>query len=104
VDPDDDDDTPADPRAEMGLVDWSEAFGNHAPEVPLIPGLIFPGRWTAIVAPAKAGKSTWALHVAHRLARGIDPWDASILLPDGPMPVLTARHCRSSRCHSAHCE
>ncbi len=88
VDPDDEDETPTNPRADMGLVDWNEAFGNHAPEVPLVPGLIFPVRWTAIVAPAKAGKSTWALHVAHRLARGIDPWDASILLPDGPMPVL----------------
>jgi hypothetical protein len=91
VDPDDDEEAPAapvDPRVDLGLIDWNEAFGNHAPEVPLIPGLIYPGRWTAIVAPAKAGKSTWALHVAHRLARGIDPWDATVLLPDGPMPVL----------------
>ena len=56
--------------------------------MPIIDGLIYPGRWTAIVAPAKAGKSTWALHVAHRLARGIDPWDASKLLPDGPVAIL----------------
>jgi hypothetical protein len=89
IDPDDDEETEtADPVDDLGLIDWAEAFGNHAPEVPLIDGLIYPGRWTAIVAPAKAGKSTWALHVAHRLARGIDPWDASKLLPDGPMPVL----------------
>lgn len=73
---------------DLGLIDWNEAFGNHAPEVPIVKGLIFPGRWTALVAPAKAGKSTWALHVAHRLARGIDPWDSNVLLPGGPMAVL----------------
>lgn len=73
---------------DLGLIDWNEAFGNHAPEVPIVNGLIYPGRWTAFVAPAKAGKSTWALHVAHRLARGIDPWDSNKLLPDGPMAVL----------------
>lgn len=56
--------------------------------MPIVDGLIYPGRWTAFVAPAKAGKSTWALHVAHRLARGIDPWDANKLHPDGPMSVL----------------
>jgi len=89
IDPDDDEDeTPAEVDDDLGLIDWNEAFGNHAPEVPIIDGLIYPGRWTAIVAPAKAGKSTWALHVAHRLARGIDPWDASKLLPDGPVAIL----------------
>jgi hypothetical protein len=89
VDPDDDEEEAApDPVDDLGLIDWNEAFGNHAPEVPIIDGLIYPGRWTAIVAPAKAGKSTWALHVAHRLARGIDPWDASKLLPDGPVAIL----------------
>lgn len=89
IDPDDDDeDTDEAPVDDLGLIDWNEAFGNHAPEVPIIDGLIYPGRWTAIVAPAKAGKSTWALHVAHRLARGIDPWDASKLLPDGPVAIL----------------
>jgi len=84
----DDDDVPVNPHDDLGLINWSEAFGNHAPEVPIIAGLIFPGRWTALVAPAKAGKSTLALHIAHRLARGIDPWDANLLLPDGPMAVL----------------
>ena len=76
------------PRDDLGLIDWNEAFGNHAPETPLIDGLIFPGRWTALVAPAKAGKSTLALHIAHRLARGIHPWDSSRLIPDGPISVL----------------
>lgn len=85
---DDDEGTAPDPVDDLGLIDWNEAFGNHAPEVPIIDGLIYPGRWTAIVAPAKAGKSTWALHVAHRLARGIEPWDASKLLPGGPVAVL----------------
>ena len=89
VDPDDDEEVAeADPVDDLGLIDWNEAFGNHAPEVPIISGLIFPGRWTALVAPAKAGKSTWALHIAHRLARGISPWDANVLLPDGPVAVL----------------
>jgi hypothetical protein len=60
-------------KVDLGLLDWNEAFGNHAPEVPIVPGLIFPGRWTAIVAPAKAGKSTWALHVAHRLPHAYSP-------------------------------
>ena len=73
---------------DLGLIDWNEAFGNHAPEVPIIKGLVYPGRWTAFVAPAKAGKSTFLLHIAHRLARGIDPWDDTKLLPDGPMAVL----------------
>lgn len=86
--PDDDESDATDDMDDLGLIDWSEAFGNHAPEVPIVDGLIFPGRWTAIVAPAKAGKSTWALHVAHRLARGIDPWDANKLHADGPMAVL----------------
>lgn len=82
------DEVPTDPRDDLGLIDWNEAFGNHAPEVPIIDGLIFPGRWTAFVAAAKAGKSTLMMHIAHRLARGIDPWDSSRLMPDGPMAVL----------------
>jgi Bifunctional DNA primase/polymerase, N-terminal/AAA domain len=88
IDPDDDEEEVEPQVDDLGLIDWNEAFGNHAPEVPIIDGLIYPGRWTAIVAPAKAGKSTWTLHIAHRLARGIDPWDASKLLPDGPVAVL----------------
>lgn len=85
---DDDDEAAPDPVDDLGLIDWNEAFGNHAPEVPILDGLLYPGRWTAFVAPAKAGKSTWALHVAHRLARGIEPWDASKLLTGGPVAVL----------------
>jgi hypothetical protein len=91
IDPDDDDDTPppAQPPVEdLGLIDWNEAFGNHAPEVAILEGLLFPGRWTAFVAAAKSGKSTLMLHIAHCLARGIHPFKPGVMLPDGAMNVL----------------
>jgi RecA-family ATPase len=68
----------------LTLIDWATAF-NRPPVDAIIEGLVFPGRWTAEVAPAKLGKSTLQLHIAHCLARGIDPFHGT---PRPPIDVL----------------
>ena len=77
----------------LTLIDWSVAF--HRPAVDaLVDGLVFPGRWTAKVAPAKLGKSTLELHIAHCLARGLSPFLGTrqppfdVLYLDGEMGEL----------------
>lgn len=78
------------PATLLTLIDWAAAF-NRPPDDAVVEGLIFPGRWTAFVAPAKLGKSTLALHIAHRLSRGFDPFHnarlpaVDILYLDGEM-------------------
>src|SRR6185436_2586738 len=85
-----DDDPPHGRSASLSLIDWATAF-NRPPVDAIVEGLVFPGRWTALVAPAKLGKSTLGLHIAHTLARGIDPFQGSpqtavdILYLDGEM-------------------
>ncbi|MDO8363052.1 MAG: AAA family ATPase [Actinomycetota bacterium] len=75
------------------MVDWAEVF-TRPPVDAIVDGLLIPGRWTALVAPAKAGKSTLALHIAHTLARGIDPFTGvrrapvTVLYIDGEMGEL----------------
>lgn len=77
----------------LTLIDWPTAF--HRPPVDaIVEGLVFPGRWTAKVAPAKLGKSTLELHIAHCLARGRSPFLGSrqppidVLYLDGEMGEL----------------
>src|SRR4051794_28984508 len=72
------DTTPVAEFRPVQLLDWSTAF-NRPPIDAVVEGLIFPGRWTAFVAPAKQGKSTFALHIAHRLACGLDPFDPNVV-------------------------
>lgn len=66
----------------MPLVDWPTAFNRPAVDA-IVDGFVFPGRWTAIVAPAKLGKSTLELHIAHALARGLDPFRGTTQPPIG---------------------
>src|SRR6185436_12248485 len=63
-----DDDPPHGRSASLSLIDWATAF-NRPPVDAIFEGLVFPGRWTALVAPAKLGKSTLGLHIAHTLER-----------------------------------
>jgi hypothetical protein len=85
--------TPDEVTPLLPLVDWATAF-DRPPIDAVIDGLVFPGRWTAFVAPAKQGKSTLVLHIAHRLACGLDPFNDSITPPvdvlylDGEMGEL----------------
>ena len=85
-----------DHEAPSWLVDWDQAF-NSEPVEAIVDGLLIPGRWTALVAPAKVGKSTLALHVAQMLSRGLEPFtggtrtdsrSCQILYLDGEMGQL----------------
>lgn len=82
-----------DKRIVLPLTDWAQAF-NRPPTEAILDGLLIPGRWTALVAPAKAGKSTLALHIAQCLARGVEPFSGgrrdpvSVLYLDGEMGEL----------------
>ncbi len=51
------------------LIDWEELYKRDDGDEALIPGLAFRGRWTAIAAPAKEGKSTVILGLVITLAR-----------------------------------
>jgi hypothetical protein len=62
------------------FLDWSNLFA-YEPAPAIVEGLVFPGRWTHHVAAPKVGKSTLLLHVAHSLARGVDPFDGSSVEP-----------------------
>lgn len=75
---------PNGPTMLLTLTDWADAF-NRPPTEAIVDGLIFPGRWTAKVAPAKTGKSTLELHIAHTLSRGIDPFHGT---PQPPVGIL----------------
>lgn len=83
-------DEPAEPYKAFPIVDWADAY-NRPPAEAIVEGLVFPGRWTAFVAPAKTGKSTLVLHIAHRLSRGKSPFHSyqqepvKVLYLDGEM-------------------
>jgi KaiC/GvpD/RAD55 family RecA-like ATPase len=44
--------------AGIEILDWHELYAREEGDDAIIPGLAFRGRWTAVAAPAKAGKST----------------------------------------------
>lgn len=67
----------------LPLVGWPELFDRTEVEEAHVDGLVIPGRWIALVAPAKAGKSTLTLHIATALATGRDPFT------DEPRPPLS---------------
>lgn len=51
-------------------IGWKEFFDNmDITDEAVVPGLAYRGRWTAIAAPAKAGKSTFLLGVAVATAK-----------------------------------
>lgn len=62
---------PDDPGG-IRFVDWFEVWDRVA-AVALVDRLVIPGRWTSIVGPPKAGKSTLLIHLAVSLARGRNP-------------------------------
>ena len=66
----------------LELIDWTTI--HDRPDA-LTDGLIFPGRWTALYAPAKAGKSTILLAISLDIPRGHDTNTAE---PRTPTPVL----------------
>ena len=51
------------------MVDWGELWDGVDSDEPVIDGLAYKGRWTAIAAQAKAGKSTLLLGLAVATAR-----------------------------------
>jgi len=57
-------------RGMFQLVNWAEL---SAPSADIVDQLLYPGRWTALAAPAKAGKSQFLLYVSTMLAQGTDP-------------------------------
>jgi hypothetical protein len=71
----------ADPLA-IELIDW-ERIHDHGDEI--VEGLVIPGRWTALAARAKAGKTTLEMFVTVEISEGRDPFDAT---PREPVTVL----------------
>lgn len=70
------------------LIDWS-ALHDHGDEI--VDGLLLPGRWTAIAAKAKAGKTTLQMFVSVQVSEGLEPFDCvgrapvTVLYVDGEM-------------------
>jgi KaiC/GvpD/RAD55 family RecA-like ATPase len=61
------DDQPA--RELIEIVNWDDLFNRKDEDEPIIPGIAYRGRWTAIAAAAKAGKSTVILGLVVALAK-----------------------------------
>ena len=64
------------------IIDWSEER-DHADE--LVEGFAMAGRWTAIAAAAKAGKSSLLISMSVEISEGRDPFDGT---PIEPLRVL----------------
>ena len=60
------------------IIDWSEER-DHADE--LVDGVVMTGRWTAIAAAAKAGKSSLLVSLSVEASEGKHPFDASLIDP-----------------------
>jgi hypothetical protein len=60
------------------LIDWATIHEN---DDAIVDGLALPGRWTALAAPAKAGKSELILNVALHVSEGRDPFDRTQMEP-----------------------
>jgi hypothetical protein len=67
---------------ELVIIDWSEQRDQSAE---LVEGLVITGRWTAIAAAAKAGKSSLLVSVSVEVSEGRHPFDAT---PIEPVRVL----------------
>lgn len=68
-------------RAALDIVDWGELFAGITHEDPIVDGVALRGRWTAHAAPGKAGKSTYTIHIAIAVQRGVDPFDGTLCEP-----------------------
>lgn len=53
----------------IDIVDWAELYARNDGDEAIIPGLAFRGRWTAIAAAAKEGKSTVLLGLVIKVAQ-----------------------------------
>lgn len=73
----------AEPFELLKRVDLSNVDTDQESEV--VGGFLFAGRWTALVAPAKQGKSTVLLTVAVSLTKGVEPFTGQ---PTDPLNVL----------------
>ncbi len=62
----------------LELIDWSRIDES---DDAIVEGLALPGRWTALVAPAKAGKSELMLNVALHVSEGHEPFDRHSAAP-----------------------
>jgi hypothetical protein len=57
------------PPARITILDWAELFAREDDADALIPGIAFRGRWTALAAPAKSGKSTLLVGLAYEATK-----------------------------------
>lgn len=73
-----------DPPWAIEWIDWSSVFDSG--EV-FIDGLLIPGRWTALAAGAKVGKTTLMVFCSVELSQGRSPFTGEVL-DCGPLPVL----------------
>jgi KaiC/GvpD/RAD55 family RecA-like ATPase len=62
-------DEPAAPHELIEIVNWDDLYARTDGDEAIIPGLAYRGRWTAIAAAAKAGKSTVILGLVVALAK-----------------------------------
>ncbi|WP_116998448.1 DnaB-like helicase N-terminal domain-containing protein [Desertimonas flava] len=68
-------------RAGMEFVDWDALFSGVVDERPVVDEFAFRGRWTALAAKPKTGKSTLLMHVALACHRGEDPFEGGARRP-----------------------
>ena len=71
-----------DTHVSVELIDW-RTIHDHGDEI--VDGLIIPGRWTALAAKAKAGKTTLQMFITVEISEGRDPFDGT---PREPVVVL----------------
>jgi hypothetical protein len=62
----------------LDIIDFSRL---HEPSNDIVDGVITPGRWTAFVAPAKQGKTTFIMNMAVNCSVGIDPFTGATQPP-----------------------
>jgi hypothetical protein len=60
------------------LIDWATI---HDRPDEIVDGLILPGRWTALAAKAKAGKTTLEMACSVAISEGVDPFDGRPIVP-----------------------
>ena len=66
----------------LEIIDFSRL---HEPANDIVDGVVTPGRWTAFVAPAKQGKTTFIMNMAVNCSVGIDPFTG---ITQTPVKVL----------------
>jgi hypothetical protein len=66
------------PTIAVELIDWATI---HDRPDEIVDGLILPGRWTALAAKAKAGKTTLEMACSVAISEGVDPFDGHPILP-----------------------